>query len=128
MLFRSITVAVYLGRIGVGKVTLTKRFSKLDKSVTNSLIPRGLAAAVLATYPITLGLPNAEAYPQIIFFIILSSVIITTIGLGKSKKIPPPEAEKGGFVSPDDSDKKDEDDEVKNTKRSFTSLSSNIDD
>ncbi len=122
-----ITVAVYLGRIGVGKVTLTKRFSKLDKSVTNSLIPRGLAAAVLATYPITLGLPNAEAYPQIIFFIILSSVIITTIGLGKSKKIPPPEAEKGGFVSPDDSDKKD-DDEFKNTKRSFTSLSSNIDD
>jgi len=53
-----------------------------------------------------MGLPNAEAYPQIIFFIILSSVIITTIGLGKSKKIPPPESVEGGFVkkSPEDSD------------------------
>ena len=71
----------------------------MDRAVTNSMIPRGLAAAVLATYPITMGLPNAEAYPQIIFFIILSSVIITTIGLGKSKKIPPPESVEGGFVT-----------------------------
>lgn len=100
-----ITIAVYVGRIFVGKITLTKRFSKLDRAVTNSMIPRGLAAAVLATYPITMGLPNAEAYPQIIFFIILSSVIITTIGLGKSKKIPPPESVEGGFVKkpPEDS-------------------------
>lgn len=94
-----ITVAVYFGRKFVGKVTLTKRFSKLDRAATNSMIPRGLAAAVLATYPITMGLQNAEAYPQIIFFIILSSVIITTIGLGKSKKIPPPESVEGGFVT-----------------------------
>jgi cell volume regulation protein A len=100
-----ITIAVYVGRIFVGKITLTKRFSKLDRAVTNSMIPRGLAAAVLATYPITMGLPNAEAYPQIIFFIILSSVIITTIGLGKSKKIPPPPPVEGGFVKkpPEDS-------------------------
>ena len=100
-----ITIVVFGGRIFVGKITLTKRFSKLDKAVTNSMIPRGLAAAVLATYPITMGLPNAEAYPQIIFFIILTSVIITTIGLGKSKNIPPPEPVEGGFVEkpPEDS-------------------------
>jgi len=93
-----VTIVVFGGRIFVGKITLTKRFSKLDKAVTNSMIPRGLAAAVLATYPVTMGLSNGEAYPQIIFFIILSSVIITTIGLGKSKKIPPPESVEGGFV------------------------------
>ncbi|WP_297441026.1 cation:proton antiporter [Nitrosopumilus sp.] len=100
-----ITVAVYYGRIFVGKITLTKRFSLLDRAVTNSMIPRGLAAAVLATYPITMGLPNAEAYPQLVFFIILSSVIITTIGLAKSKKIPPPESVEGGFVKPPDDPK-----------------------
>ena len=97
-----ITIVVYFGRILVGKVTLTKRFSALDRAVTNSMIPRGLAAAVLATYPITMGLPNAEAYPQIIFFIILSSVVITTIGLGRTKRIPPPESTEGGFVKPPD--------------------------
>ena len=100
-----VTIAVYYGRILVGKVTLTKKFSPLDRAVTNSMIPRGLAAAVLATYPITMGLPNAEAYPQLIFFIILSSVIITTIGMGKSKKIPPPESVEGGFVKPVDDSK-----------------------
>ncbi len=94
-----ITVAVYFGRSIIVRITLTKRFSRLDKVVTTSMIPRGLAAAVLATYPVTLGLPNAEAYPQIIFFIILSSVVITTIGLGRSKRIPPPDPTGGGFVT-----------------------------
>ncbi|MCH7758052.1 MAG: cation:proton antiporter [Thaumarchaeota archaeon] len=102
-----ITIAFYLGRIVVSKTTLTKRFSLLDRRVTYSMIPRGLAAAVLATFPLTLGLPNAEAYPQIIFFIILSSVIITTVGIGRSKKIPPPEPKEGGFIKkpPEDSQK-----------------------
>ena len=93
-----ITIMIYFGRTIVAKITLTKRFSLLDRRVTYSMIPRGLAAAVLATFPITLGLPNGEVYPQIIFFIILSSVIITTIGLGRSKNIPPPEPEEGGFI------------------------------
>lgn len=102
-----ITILIYFGRLIVGKITLTKRFSLLDRKVTYSMIPRGLAAAVLATFPLTLGLPNAEIYPQIVFFIILSSVIITTIGLGRSKKIPPPEPKEGGFITkpPEDSQK-----------------------
>ncbi|MFQ5781706.1 MAG: cation:proton antiporter [Nitrosopumilus sp.] len=102
-----ITIAVFFGRAIVVKITLTKRFSRLDRAVTNSMIPRGLAAAVLATYPVTMGLPNSEAYPQIIFFIILSSVIITTIGLGRAKRIPPPESVEGGFVKPPDDSKGD---------------------
>jgi len=52
----------------------------------------------LATFPLSMGLPNAEAYPQIIFFVVITSVIITTIGLGGAKKIPPPESQDGGFV------------------------------
>lgn len=85
-----VTVVLYVGRIVVTKIFLTSRFSRLDKAVTRAMIPRGLAAAVLATYPVTMGLPNAEAYPQVVFFIILTSVIITTGGLGRSKKIPAP--------------------------------------
>ncbi len=93
------TIAIYVGRILVTKVSLTKRFSKLDKKVTEVMIPRGLAAAVLATLPLTfVDFPHAEAYPQIVFFIIMASVIITTIGLGKAKNIPPPENVEGGYV------------------------------
>lgn len=92
------TVAIYIGRVILSKMTLTNSFSKLDKKVTTIMIPRGLAAAVLATFPLTMGLPNAEAYPQIVFTIIMASVIITTLGLGGAKKIPPPECTEGGFV------------------------------
>ncbi len=45
-----------------------------------------------------MGLPNANAYPEIVFFIILASVVITTMGLGKAKNIPPPEPKEGGFI------------------------------
>lgn len=80
-----ITVTVYYGRAIVVKATLTKRFTSLDKKITRAMIPRGLAAAVLATFPLTMGLDNAEAYTQIVFFIIMASVIITTIGTGRAK-------------------------------------------
>ena len=91
-------IGIYIGRIIITKSVLVRGFSKLDKKVTSVMIPRGLAAAVLATFPLSMGLPNAEAYPQIIFFVIFTSVLITTIGLGGAKKIPPPESQDGGFV------------------------------
>ena len=91
-------LAIYVGRIIITKSVLVRGFSKLDKKVTSVMIPRGLAAAVLATFPLSMGLPNAEAYPQIIFFVVITSVIITTLGLGGAKKIQPPESEGGGFV------------------------------
>lgn len=114
------TIAIYVGRIIVTKVSLTKRFSQLDKKVTEVMIPRGLAAAVLATFPLSYGLPNAEAYPQIVFFIIMTSVIITTIGLGKAKNIPPPDNVEGGFIkkSPDEKDIPEKDDKPKIVKLS----------
>ena len=92
------TVAVFVLRLALVRAILTPKFSRLDKKVTQVMIPRGLAAAVLATMPLTMGLPHGEAYPQIVFFIILASVIVTTVGLGSAKKIAPPEAAEGGFV------------------------------
>ncbi len=92
-------IGIYIGRIIITKSVLVRGFSRLDKRVTSVMIPRGLAAAVLATFPLSMGLPNAEAYPQIIFFVIFTSVLITTIGLGGAKKIPPPESQDGGFVN-----------------------------
>lgn len=82
----SMAIAIYFGRIGVTKLSLTKRFSLFDKKVTSIMVPRGLAAAVLATVPLTLGVKNAYVYPQIVFVIIIATVIITTIGLAKARK------------------------------------------
>lgn len=78
-------VLLYLVRIPIVKVSLRKKFAPIDNKVTMAMIPRGLAAAVMATIPLTMGLQNAEYYPQIVFVIILGSVIITTIALTKAK-------------------------------------------
>lgn len=96
-------VAIYLGRIIVAKVSLAGRFSKLDSKITSVMIPRGLAAAVLASLSLTLGIPNGETYPQIIFFVILVTVIITTVGISRARKISPPDDTSGGFVQPPES-------------------------
>ncbi len=82
-------VLLYVTRMGVVKISLGKRFSLFEKKVTTAMIPRGLAAAVVATIPLTIGLANAEVYPQIVFVIILTSVIITTIALARSKSFAP---------------------------------------
>ena len=105
-----VTVAIYLLRIATVRGVLNGRvlrdkFSLLDRNVTSSMIPRGLAAAVLATIPLTIGIPNAQAYPQIIFFIIMTSVIITTVGLSSAKKTPQHENVEGGYVKKEEESK-----------------------
>ncbi len=82
-------VLIYVTRIPIVAVSLRRKFTKFDNRVTIAMIPRGLAAAVMATIPLTMGLQNAEYYPQIVFVVILSSVIITTIALTKAKSYMP---------------------------------------
>lgn len=78
-------ILIYATRIPIVSVSLRKKFPKFDNLVTIAMIPRGLAAAVMATIPLTMGLQNAEYYPQIVFVVILSSVIITTVALSRAK-------------------------------------------
>lgn len=78
-------ILIYATRIPIVSVSLRKKFPKFDNLVTIAMIPRGLAAAVMATIPLTVGLQNAEYYPQIVFVVILSSVIITTVALSRAK-------------------------------------------
>jgi len=87
------TILIYLTRVGIIKISLRGRFSAFDNKVTAAMIPRGLAAAVVAIIPLTMGLPNAESYPQIVFVIILMSVIITTVALTKAKSLIPRDAD-----------------------------------
>jgi len=67
-----------------------------DRKITAFMMPRGLAAAVLSTIPLGLGLPNAELYPQIVFMVILGSVVITTVGLIRAAKAQPEETPPAG--------------------------------
>ena len=50
-----------------------------DKIFMSGIVPKGLAAAVLATIPVQLGIVGGEAIQNIVFAVILFSIIFTSI-------------------------------------------------
>jgi cell volume regulation protein A len=50
------------------------------------MFPRGLAAAVLASIPLTSGVPGSQVFPEIAFIVILATIVITTVGVAVLKK------------------------------------------
>lgn len=50
------------------------------------MLPRGLAAAVLASLPLTAGVPNSQPFAEIAFVIILTTITICTIGTAILKR------------------------------------------
>ena len=75
------------------------------RNVMTTMLPRGLAAAILAQLPLIYGLPNASIYPNIIVSVIIFTVIITVAGafysrgskrLSEEKAVVEPEAHESG--------------------------------
>ena len=88
VIFGLLITFVFLGiRIVVVRMaTIKSDFNKSVKNLMTIMFPRGLAAAVLATLPLTMGIPNSQPFPEISFIVIFSSIIITTIGVVAIKK------------------------------------------
>jgi potassium/hydrogen antiporter len=79
-----IVLAIILFRVGYikcfSKIGLIK-FNLSEKRLAYISIPRGLSAAILAAFLYTYNIPMADELVQIIFSIILFSIIFTTIGV-----------------------------------------------
>ncbi len=65
--------------IGVKIGTFREKLSKKQVSVINGLIPRGLAAAVLAILPASAGIEGTESFAGIVFTVIIATIAITTV-------------------------------------------------
>ena len=79
--------AIFLGiRVLVVKIAAVK--SELNKygTLMTVMFPRGLAAAVLASIPLTSGVPGSEIFPEIAFIVILTTIITCTVGVAVIKK------------------------------------------
>ena len=50
------------------------------------MLPRGLAAAVLASLPFASGVPGSEIFPEIAFIVIITTIVICTVGVAILKK------------------------------------------
>jgi potassium/hydrogen antiporter len=86
---------IYLGlRFFAVKMTFLKSSFQNSKSLITIMLPRGLAAAVLASLPFASGVPGSEVFPEIAFIVIITTIVICTVGVAiLKKKIKPQEQE-----------------------------------
>ena len=77
----------FLGiRFIVIKMATVKSELKTYETLMTVMFPRGLAAAVLASIPLTSGVPNSQVFPEIAFIVIITTIIVCTIGVAVLKK------------------------------------------
>lgn len=66
-------------RIYIAKYFSPKSSNGYDKSIIALMIPKGLAAAVLASIPEQMGLPQGELIKSVVFATVLFSILICSI-------------------------------------------------
>ncbi len=77
-----ITLVLFAMRILIVKISAHKEKSTLpveDKMFMSGIVPKGLAAAVLATIPLQKGIASGEMIQNIVFAVILFSILFTSI-------------------------------------------------
>lgn len=74
-----ITLALFGVRVIVAKFFSPSSANSFDKSAISVMIPKGLAAAVLASVPEQLGLPGGESIKYITFSVVLFSILLCSI-------------------------------------------------
>ncbi|NOX71800.1 MAG: hypothetical protein GXO64_03835, partial [Candidatus Micrarchaeota archaeon] len=57
------------------------KLDAIDKNIMRVTVPRGLAAAVLAQYPLTYNIPHADMISSIVFVVILVTATYATIAV-----------------------------------------------
>ena len=76
----AVAVALILVRFVAAEIsTYRMTLTHAEKNMIRTMAPRGLAAAVLAQLPAAYNIPNAAVFSDIVFIVILATVIYTTI-------------------------------------------------
>jgi len=75
----ALTALIFIIRLPVVKFTVLKSTPILDASMLAVVIPRGLAAAVLASIPFQQGMEGGDIIQNIAYAVILISIIVTSL-------------------------------------------------
>ena len=78
----AIAVVLFILRIPIVKLSVHREKESIqteDKMFMAGIVPKGLAAAVLATVPLQRGIPEGEIIQNVVFAVILFSIIFTSI-------------------------------------------------
>ena len=82
-----ITVVLFVMRLLLTKFSISTQSSNYDKTIISMMIPKGLAAAVLATLPEQAGVPGGEAIKYITYSVVFISILITSVLILLNNKV-----------------------------------------
>lgn len=74
-----ITIIIYFIRIPVVNISIRRPFSTTDLTMMSVLVPKGLAAAVLASIPMQQGIEGGEFIRDITYAVILISIVFSSV-------------------------------------------------
>lgn len=74
-----ITLSLFAGRLVVARFCSPKKAGIFDKTVISMMIPKGLAAAVLAGLPLAAGLPFGEFIQNVTYTVIFFSILLVSV-------------------------------------------------
>lgn len=84
----AIIVVVYVERFGLIRLVASRRYTSRDAALMTTMVPKGLAAAVLATLPAQHGLLHAEWVSGTVYMVVLCSITLTAILVLAIEKTP----------------------------------------
>lgn len=73
-----LTVLIFILRIPVVRLSTSKSTPIEDVSLMAVIVPKGLAAAALASLPLQQGISGGEVIQSVVFAIVLSSILLTS--------------------------------------------------
>jgi NhaP-type Na+/H+ or K+/H+ antiporter len=74
-----LVLAIYIARLIITRFVLTKTVDRFDASVVSVMVPKGLAAAVLATLPTQYGIQESAIIQDIVYIVIFISIFLTAV-------------------------------------------------
>jgi len=98
---------VYLGRLAITRILISRKTSWKDASYMSVMIPKGLAAAILAGMPLAAGLEGGEKIQSMAYYLVLASITLTAILVPLITGVKPVNAFYRGFFKKFASDESD---------------------
>jgi NhaP-type Na+/H+ or K+/H+ antiporter len=74
-----VTIVVFSFRVPVTKISIKKPLPTFDLTMISVMVPKGLAAAVLASLPFQQGIEGGELIRDITYAVILISIVFTSV-------------------------------------------------
>jgi cell volume regulation protein A len=81
------SLLLLVARFGSTAISLFKSEIKKDKVLISTMLPRGLAAAVLASLPFSSGIQGTDFFLDIAFIVIIGTTFVALIGTVITKKM-----------------------------------------